>query len=182
MAEKKKVQLLSEIIHGRVVNGTLNYFKYSPAKGREVKHTLIPIDLYNSLKDAKPPVFVDAVEVVVEDIEGVSEEAVALSAPQTINKDDRLAPLPEINMADASDLDNIVDEENDNADADTLAVKELSKIKGIGSGLANTLVDAGFKTIYDVALADEDHLIALDGISERTVGGILESAKELTAE
>lgn len=57
--------------------------------------------------------------------------------------------------------------------------KELPKIKGVGKKIAFSLYRRGFKSVKDIANADERELMRVTGIGEKTAGTIKKEAKKL---
>lgn len=182
MAETIKVELLREIKHG--ANGKV--FKYTPAKRGEIKHTLIPIALYNALKDTTPPHFRVAKEVVVETIG--AEEATTMQMPamptQKTNKE-KVTPLEPIQYVDAEEAEEAEMETPlgiplaEDASVAEVQAKALEAINGVGPALARNLVEAGYTTVADVALADVSDLDSIKGFSPTNINIILDSANEL---
>lgn len=55
----------------------------------------------------------------------------------------------------------------------------LSEINGVGSGTADSLMDAGFETVADVAESDVDEIADVDGFGESRASDVIESASEM---
>jgi uncharacterized coiled-coil DUF342 family protein len=64
----------------------------------------------------------------------------------------------------------------------TQAMKELQRIKGIGSVFAQRFLDAGYDTFAKIAAAGEEELRSVRGINTQMVRSILAQASELAGE
>jgi len=58
------------------------------------------------------------------------------------------------------------------------ASRELSSLPGIGSAVASRLLDAGFRSVEEVALASLDELTSIEGISEDTAIDVHDAAEQ----
>lgn len=54
----------------------------------------------------------------------------------------------------------------------------VSELKGVGAKTAEALIEAGFKTIADIAGATVEELLAVDGVGQKKAESILAAAKE----
>jgi transcription termination/antitermination protein NusA len=57
------------------------------------------------------------------------------------------------------------------------ASRELSNLPGIGAAIASRLLDAGFRSVEEVALASLEDLTSIEGIGERTAIAIHDAAE-----
>lgn len=57
---------------------------------------------------------------------------------------------------------------------------DLQQLKGVGAILAKRLFDAGFDSFDKIALAGEEGLKRVRGISPRSIGSLVEQAKQLS--
>ncbi|MBP7459665.1 MAG: transcription termination factor NusA [Candidatus Delongbacteria bacterium] len=56
---------------------------------------------------------------------------------------------------------------------------DIHEISGIGQRTIDKLISAGFDTVQDLMSGDEDALMAIPGLGEKTIRKILDNAKEL---
>ena len=205
----KPVILLKSIINGVKENGKIKFVRYTPGKPVESKVTNLPIELYNDFKNTKPPTFVDK-GATEETVDGGEEINIGNAVPTGTNSEE-ITPTPSIEIEEGGDTEQgegpedgekvgpspsgavpvpaalptatAVSEDASTEDAEAKSFEEeVQEIKGVGAGIADALVAAGYNTLGDVAYADRSELVALSGISDNNVDGIQTGAKALLGE
>lgn len=181
MSEKVKVILLAQL--QGVVDGKPTRFMPDDS-GRKI--SAIPRAMYEELKGREPALFEDVDDSTngIDLGETITTNVAVIQKQEANPVDKGLQPINAIDFADGDE---------DESKTETISTtpflsprlgraemeENLTKIKGIGAPLAKVLFDAGYETIADIVNAGADELVEIKGISDKTIGGILESAKEL---
>ncbi|OIP62859.1 MAG: transcription termination/antitermination protein NusA [Nitrospirae bacterium CG_4_9_14_3_um_filter_53_35] len=92
----------------------------------------------------------------------------------------------QINIMSEEEYQRTLKEQQEEAETEkesySKSLEEISKIRGVGEKTASAILNAGYRSIADLASATSDALSAIPGVGVKTAEKILQSAAELLKE
>ncbi len=92
----------------------------------------------------------------------------------------------QINLMSEEEYQSALREQQEESEAEKKslekAVQSISHIEGVGEKTAKAIVDAGFRSVAELASANPEDLIVVPGVGEKTAEKIIQNARELPPE